>query len=102
MPTSRIEELLSHRQTPIATAVLRRRGSGQDDLPTRLRLQASTLRYGVNQRDWPGAAQALWLWVYGGGRVLPGLVLRRDAEVSFCSHLANFDQACWLMNNNSY
>ena len=45
------------------------------------RLQASTLRRRVNQRDWPGAAQELRRWVYGGGRVLPGLTLRRDAEV---------------------
>ena len=46
------------------------------------RLQASTLRRRVNQRDWPVAAQELRRWVYGGGRVLPGLKLRRDAEVS--------------------
>ena len=47
------------------------------------RLQASTLRRRVNQRDWPGAAQELRRWVYGGGRVLPGLALRRGFEVSF-------------------
>jgi lysozyme len=46
------------------------------------RLQASTLRRRVNQRDWPGAAQELRRWIYGGGRVLPGLALRREAEVS--------------------
>ena len=46
------------------------------------RLQVSTLRRRVNQRDWQGATQELRRWVYGGGRVLPGLVLRRDAEVS--------------------
>lgn len=44
------------------------------------RLQASTLRGRINQRDWTGAAQELLRWVYGGGRVLPGLVLRRGAE----------------------
>jgi Phage lysozyme len=44
------------------------------------RLQASTLRRRVNQRDWSGAAQELRRWVYGGGRVLPGLVIRREAE----------------------
>ena len=44
------------------------------------RLQASTLRRRVNQRDWPGAAQELRRWIYGGGKVLPGLVLRREAE----------------------
>jgi GH24 family phage-related lysozyme (muramidase) len=32
------------------------------------RLQASTVRRRVNQRDWAGAAQELRRWVYGGGR----------------------------------
>ena len=45
------------------------------------RLQASTLRRRVNQRDWPSAAQELRRWVYGGGRVLPGLVARRISEI---------------------
>jgi len=44
------------------------------------RLQTSTLRRRVNQRDWVGAATELRRWVYGGGRVLPGLVARREAE----------------------
>lgn len=44
------------------------------------RLQASTLRRRVNQRDWPAAAQELRRWVHGGGKVLPGLVARRAAE----------------------
>jgi lysozyme len=44
------------------------------------RLQASTLRRRVNQRDWAGTAQELRRWIYGGGKVLPGLVLRREAE----------------------
>lgn len=34
----------------------------------------STLRRRVNQRDWPAAAKELRRWIYGGGRVLPGLV----------------------------
>ncbi|MDI6750474.1 MAG: lysozyme [Rhodocyclaceae bacterium] len=46
------------------------------------RLQMSTLRRRVNQRDWTAAATELRRWVYGGGRVLPGLVTRRDAEAS--------------------
>ena len=45
------------------------------------RLQLSTLRRRVNQRDWPAAATELRRWVYGGGKVLPGLVARRRAEV---------------------
>lgn len=44
------------------------------------RLQASTLRRRVNQRDWSSVAQELRRWVYGGGKVLPGLVLRREVE----------------------
>lgn len=44
------------------------------------RLQTSTLRRRVNQRDWPSAAFELGRWVLGGGRVLPGLVARRAAE----------------------
>ena len=46
------------------------------------RLQTSTLRRRINQRDWTGAAQELRRWVYGGGKILPGLILRRDAEVT--------------------
>ena len=45
------------------------------------RLQTSTLRRRINQRDWSGAAKELQRWVYGGGKVLPGLVARREAEV---------------------
>lgn len=48
------------------------------------RLQTSTLRRRVNQQDWVAAAHELRRWVYGGGKVLPGLVARREAE---CRHL---------------
>ena len=44
------------------------------------RLQTSTLRRRINQRDWAAAATELRRWVFGGGRVLPGLVTRREAE----------------------
>ena len=44
------------------------------------RLQASTLRRRINQRDWAAAAMELRRWVYGGAKVLPGLVARRSAE----------------------
>ena len=44
------------------------------------RLQTSTLRRRINQRDWAGVAFELRRWVYGGGRVLPGLIARREAE----------------------
>ena len=46
------------------------------------RLQTSTLRRRINQRDWLGAATELRRWVRGGASVLPGLVARREAEVA--------------------
>jgi len=44
------------------------------------RLQTSTVRRRINQQDWASAASELRRWVYGGGKVLPGLVTRRDQE----------------------
>lgn len=44
------------------------------------RLKASTLRRKLNDGDIDGAADELRKWVYGGGRRLPGLVMRREAE----------------------
>jgi len=49
------------------------------------RLQASTLRRRVNLRQWGEVARELRRWVHGGGRVLPGLVARREAEVRLVS-----------------
>ena len=46
------------------------------------RLQTSTLRRRINQRDWTASATELRRWVYGGGKVLPGLVARREVEVA--------------------
>lgn len=46
------------------------------------RLQTSTLRRRVNQRGWIAAGQELRRWIYGGGKALPGLVTRREAEVA--------------------
>lgn len=51
------------------------------------RLQTSMLRRRINQRDWAVAATELRRWVYGGGKVLPGLVTRREAE------------SAWLLRN---
>ena len=45
------------------------------------RLQTSTLRLRINQKNWVEAARELKRWVHGGGKMLPGLVLRRDLEV---------------------
>ena len=44
------------------------------------RLQTSTLKRKINAQDWEGAKEQLMLWTRGGGRVLPGLVKRREAE----------------------
>ena len=44
------------------------------------RLSASTLRRRVNDGRWEDVPGELRKWVKGGGRVLRGLVLRRDAE----------------------
>lgn len=49
------------------------------------RLQISTLRRRINQRDWKSATQELRRWVYGGGKKLPGLVARREAELALLS-----------------
>ena len=46
------------------------------------RLQTSTLKRKINQQDWDGAIEQLKLWVRGGGKVLRGLVIRRDAEAA--------------------
>lgn len=42
--------------------------------------QGSTLRRAVNRRDWQEAGRQCRRWVRAGGRVLPGLVLRRELE----------------------
>lgn len=43
-------------------------------------LQRSTIRMKANRGDWEGAAEAFMAWTKGGGKVLPGLVRRREAE----------------------
>lgn len=44
------------------------------------RLQTSTLRRRVNQQDWIAAEKEILRWIFGGGRVLAGLVARRQTE----------------------
>lgn len=46
------------------------------------RYAASTLRKRVDAQDWPGARTEIRKWVFGGGKRLPGLVFRRDAEAA--------------------
>ena len=45
------------------------------------RLQTSTLKRKINAQDWEGAKEQLMLWTKAGGKVLPGLLKRREAEV---------------------
>jgi lysozyme len=45
-------------------------------------LQRSTIRMKANRGDWKGAADAFMMWTKGGGKVLPGLVKRRQAEIA--------------------
>ncbi len=44
--------------------------------------EQSTLRKRVLADDWHGACSELRRWVHGGGRVLPGLVARREREIA--------------------
>lgn len=47
------------------------------------RYRGSTLRKRIDAQDWEGAKEQLMLWTRGGGKVLPGLVKRRQAECRF-------------------
>lgn len=44
------------------------------------RYKASTLKRRVDVENWTEAGKEIRRWVFGGGRKLPGLVLRREAE----------------------
>lgn len=44
------------------------------------RLAASTLRRRINSQNWEGARKEIRKWCHGGGRVLAGLVARREVE----------------------
>lgn len=47
------------------------------------RYRISTLRKKVDAQEWGAAAKELSKWVWGGGRKLPGLVIRRAVESSY-------------------
>lgn len=49
------------------------------------RYRGSTLKKRVNDGDWFGAVEQLLRWNKAGGRVLPGLVKRRQAEAILLS-----------------
>ena len=42
--------------------------------------QRSSMRMAINRGDWEEAAEGFMKWTKGGGKVLPGLVRRREAE----------------------
>lgn len=44
------------------------------------RYRSSTLRRRIDEQDWEGAQTELLRWNRAGGRILPGLVKRRQAE----------------------
>ena len=44
------------------------------------KLQTSTLKKKVNEQNWEAAKVELMKWCKGGGKVLPGLLKRRQAE----------------------
>lgn len=46
------------------------------------RYRGSTLRRKVQAEEWDDAQDELAKWVWGGGRKLPGLVVRRAAEAA--------------------
>lgn len=49
------------------------------------RYRASTLRRKVDSGEWGSVPEQLRKWVWGGGKKLPGLVLRRQAEILLLS-----------------
>ncbi|MFI3187486.1 MAG: lysozyme, partial [Methylococcaceae bacterium] len=49
------------------------------------RLRASTLRKRINAKEWESARIELLKWNKGGGKVLPGLVRRREVEARLIS-----------------
>jgi lysozyme len=46
------------------------------------RYASSTLRHRVNSQDWGEARREIRKWVFGGGKKLPGLIIRREAEAA--------------------
>jgi lysozyme len=46
------------------------------------RLKGSTLRKRINANEWGAVPTELRKWTRGGGKVLKGLVIRREAEIA--------------------
>ena len=76
--------------TKMSPVLLPRRGSAcaMADFVYNLglgRYRASTLRRKVDSGEWESVPEQLRKWVWGGGKKLPGLVLRRQAEILLLS-----------------
>lgn len=85
LQTARRRDAATLRYCPVLAAEPEGRLSAIVDFTFNLgtgHLQMSTLRRRINQRDWVAAGQELRRWVYGGGKVLLGLVARRSAEAA--------------------
>ena len=66
--------LLTTGQTDALTSWVFNLGSG--------RYRGSTLRAVLNRGEFDLAPGEMRKWIYGGGRKLPGLILRREAEIA--------------------
>lgn len=53
------------------------------------RLRSSTMARHIRAKRWAAAAREMRKWVYGGGRKLRGLELRREEEVRYFLQLAD-------------
>jgi lysozyme len=50
-------------------------------------LQRSTLRAKINKEEYWAAPSEFMRWIYAGGKKIPGLIIRRMAEVELYSSL---------------
>lgn len=56
------------------------------------RLKASTLRRRINAGEYDEVPKELRKWVWGGGKKLPGLVMRREDEVRLWLSVSTADE----------
>lgn len=67
-----VTAFLSDQQLGALTSFVFNLGIGQ--------LKVSTLLKKLNQNDYKGAAEEFRKWIYSNGKILPGLVKRREME----------------------
>lgn len=56
----------------------------------------STLRRRINDGMWEEAQSEIKRWVWGGGKILPGLIARRNDEAQYLNEKQTKDP-CWLL-----